>query len=190
MRVQPAHVGAAHNGFRLQSIAIAPPPLHQVVPAGADPGLRCPECGKTFSRKGDLVYVLCLDPTSAPLVYRVLCLLTIFLVVDITSDTIREARTDRTSVSSVAKASSTTRIWHDTCLDTQDSAPSSVLIPSVTRIIRERTTSTGICGTITADWVLLERCGQASKRYLSLLHRQHQCQCTSISRSRNHNRQI
>jgi uncharacterized C2H2 Zn-finger protein len=55
MRIQPAHVGAAHNGFRLQSIAIAPPPHTAAVPLGVDPGLRCPECGKTFARKGDLV---------------------------------------------------------------------------------------------------------------------------------------
>lgn len=55
MRIQPAHVGAAHNGFRLQSIAIAPSPLNAVMPQGVDPSLRCPECGKTFSRKGDLV---------------------------------------------------------------------------------------------------------------------------------------
>ena len=55
MRVQPAHVGAAHNGFRLQSIAIAPPPVNAMPLPGVDPSLRCPECGKTFSRKGDLV---------------------------------------------------------------------------------------------------------------------------------------
>lgn len=63
MRIQPAHVGAAHNGFRLQSIAIAPPPTNMIgaqgatamLPPGVDPSLRCPECGKTFSRKGDLV---------------------------------------------------------------------------------------------------------------------------------------
>lgn len=55
MRIQPAHVGAAHNGFRLQSIAIAPHSHVVAIPAVGEPGLRCPECGKAFSRKGDLV---------------------------------------------------------------------------------------------------------------------------------------
>ncbi|KIW04135.1 uncharacterized protein PV09_04943 [Verruconis gallopava] len=56
MRIQPAHVGAAHNGFRLQNIAIAPPPNSVPIPPNGDPSLRCPECHKIFSRKGDLVH--------------------------------------------------------------------------------------------------------------------------------------
>lgn len=55
MRIQPAHTTAAHNGFRLQSLVVAPPSVNVVPEPAIDPSLRCPECGKIFLRKGDLV---------------------------------------------------------------------------------------------------------------------------------------